>query len=409
MSDAVQLSSEATYSGRSRRDLATEIVGVGAVTGYGWGAKHLWDGFLVGESAVRLVTGLDGYVPGGQAYLSIITDEGDRHDGPSRFMQSVRFAAREAVTDALERGWKPGPVVGLVHSLEKGDVEMWSDFYKAGTSRIRPKTWVNMMPSTVLTMVMKEFDFHGPTMSVSAMCASANAGMITAKAWMDAGIVSDVILLATDLSGIPQNLRAFSDLGACVLDKPPLDACRPFQEGSRGFVGGEAAVAMVLSGSGTGSYASVLGGAMTVDGYHSAAIAPDFEEIFRCFRLALANADIDPGDVAYLNAHGPGTALCDAAEIKVLDEIFPSAHGIFSMKPLVGHCQSAAAAVETLATLYSFETGYIPAPQQVAPGHPRLVNGRTARLPGVVVKSSLGLGGYNTAVVIAEPGGTPPA
>lgn len=404
MSDASQCSSDVPYAGRSRRDQSTEIVGVGAVTGYGWGTKHLWDGFLLGESAVRLVTGLEGYVRGGEAYLSMVSDGGDRADGPSRFMRSVRFAAREAITDALERGWKPGPVVGLVHSLEKGDVEMWSDFYRAETSRVRPKTWVNMMPSTVLTMIMKEFDFHGPTMSVSAMCASGNAGMITAKAWMDAGIVSDVILLATDLSGIPQNLRAFSDLGACVLDTPPLDACRPFQEGSRGFVGGEAAVAMVLSGSDTGSYGSVLGGGMTSDGYHSAAIAPDFEEIHRCFRIALANTGVDPSEVGYLNAHGPGTALCDAAEITVLDQIFPTAHGIFSMKPLLGHCQSAAAAVETLATLYSFESGYIPAPRQVAPGHPRLLDGRSKRLPGLVVKSSLGLGGYNTAVVLAEPG-----
>ena len=68
-------------------------------------------------------------------------------------------------------------------------------------------------------------------------------------------------------------------------------------------------------------------------------------------------------------------------------------HGIFSVKPLVGHCQSAAAAVETLATIYSFQTGFVPAPPQVAPGHPKLVNGRTPGVPGLVVKSSLGMGG----------------
>jgi 3-oxoacyl-[acyl-carrier-protein] synthase II len=192
------------------------------------------DGFLLGESAVAGHR-LEGYVTGGRGVHFAGPDEGDRHDGPSRFMRSVRFSAREAVTDALERGWKPGPVVGLIHSLEKGDVELWSEFYRSGDSRIRPKMWVNMMPSTCLTMVMKEFDFHGPTMSVSAMCASANAGMITAKSWLDSGIASDVILLATDLSGIPQHLRAFNDLGAMVLNTPAFDGSRPFQEGSRGL------------------------------------------------------------------------------------------------------------------------------------------------------------------------------
>ncbi len=379
------------------------ITGVGAVTGYGWGTKHVWDGFLVGESAVKLTTGLEGYVDGGCAYIATITDEGDRKDGPSRFMQALRFAAREAVTDALDRGWKPGPVVGVVHSLVLGDVEMWSEFHRSTERRIRARRWVNMMPSTVISMFMKEYDFHGPAMSVSAMCASGNAGMITAKSWLDSGIASDVILLATDLSGLAENLRGFSDVGVAVLDSPPFDACRPFQEGSRGFVGGEAAVAMVLSARDTGAYASVLGGAMTMDGYNAVAMAPDLHEVFRCFREAMENAGADPADVAYLNAHGPGTAQCDAAEARVLDELFPDARGIFSVKPLVGHCQAAASAVEILATIYAFQTGFIPAPPQVAPGHPKLVTGHTPRVPGLMVKSSIGMGGYNSVVVIAEP------
>jgi 3-oxoacyl-[acyl-carrier-protein] synthase II len=403
MSDAPQPSSSPSSRGGSGRGNPITITGVGAVTGYGWGAKHLWDGFLLGESAVKLVTGLDGFVDGGQAYLSLIADEGDRRDGPSRFMRAARAAAREAIGDALERGWKPGPVVGLVHSLEAGDIETWSNFYRSGESRVRPKTWVNMLPSTVLSQLMKENDFHGPTMSVSAMCASSNAAMITAKAWLDSGVASDVILLATDLCGVPQVLRGFSDLGAAILSMPPFEACRPFQEGSRGFVGGEAAVAMVLSSRPAGAYASVLGGAMTMDASNLVGVAPDLEELFRCFRLAMDAAGVDFDDVAYLNAHGPGTGRGDSAEAKVLDELMPNAKGIFSVKPLVGHCQSAAAAVETLATIYSFQTGFIPAPRQVAPGHPRLVDGLTPRQPGLVVKSSIGMGGYNTVVVIAEP------
>jgi 3-oxoacyl-[acyl-carrier-protein] synthase II len=405
MSDTVQSSSPNTPSRRIGRDTPANIVGKGAVTGYGWGTKHLWDGLLLGESAVKLTTGLEGYVDGGQAYLSLIADEGDPRDGPSRYTRAARFAAREAVADALDRGWKPGPVVGLVHSLEAGDIETWSEFYRSGESRVRPKTWVSMLPSTILSQFMKEHDFHGPTMSVSAMCATSNAAMITAKSWLDSGIATDVVVMATDLCGVPQVLRAFSDLGAAILSLPPFDACRPFQEGSRGFVGGEAAVAMVLSGNSQGAYASMLGGAMTMDASHLVSVAPDLEEMFRCFRLALADAGADPEDVAYLNAHGTGTGTGDAAEARVLDELFPDAHGVYSVKPLVGHCQSAAAAVEILAMIYSFQTGYIPAPRQVAPGHPKLVDGHSPRVPGLVVKSSIGMGGYNTVSVFAEPDG----
>jgi 3-oxoacyl-[acyl-carrier-protein] synthase II len=403
MSDATQPSSSIQPTGRRRKGIPVNITGVGAVTGYGWGRKHLWDGFLLGESAVKLVGGLDGYVDGGQAYLSLIADEGDRRDGPSRFMRAARFAAREAVADALERGWKPGPVVGLVHSLEGGDIETWSEFYRSGDSRVRPRKWVNMLPSTVISQCMKEHDFHGPTMSVAAMCASANAAMITAKSWIDSGVATDVILLATDVSGVPQVLRAFSDLGAAILSRPPFDACRPFQEGSRGFVGGEAAVSMVLSSNEPGSYATVLGGGMTMDASNLVGVAPDLGELFRAHRLAMDAAGASFDDVAYLNAHGSGTGRGDAAEAKLLDELMPHAHGVFSVKPLVGHCQSAAAAVETLATIYSFQTGNIPASPQVAPGHPKLVDGRSPRVPGLVVKSSIGMGGYNTSVIIENP------
>ena len=239
-----------------------------------------------------------------------------------------------------------------------------------------------MMPGTVISMMMKENDFHGPAMAVTAMCASGNAGMLTAKSWIDSGIASDVILLSTDLSGIPENLRRFQDIGVAVLDRPPFDGCRPFQEGSRGFVGGEAAVAMVLSGQPDGAYADVLGGAMTMDAWSAVSIAPDLTEMFRCFREALSVSGVDPSEVAYMNAHGPGTAQCDAAEARVLDELFPDAHGIFSVKPLTGHCQGAASSVELLATIYAFQTGFVPAPLQVAQGHPRLITGLTPARTG---------------------------
>ena len=94
--------------------------------------------------------------------------------------------------------------------------------------------------------------------------------------------------------------------------------------------------------------------------------------------------------------------------MRALDELFPDGHTASSRS---SHWSVTAsrrpAAVEMLATIYAFQTGFVPAPPQVAPGHPRLVNGRTPRMPGLMMKSSLGLGGYNTAMVIAEPGESP--
>jgi len=254
-----------------------------------------------------------------------------------------------------------------------------------------------------MSTLMQEYGFHGPAMNVSAMCASGNAGLLTAKAWLDAGIVDDVVFVATDLSLTPENVLQFVRLGVAVTDTEPLDACRPFQEGSRGFIMGEASAAFVLSNRASRPYAHVLGGAMTHDGYHVTSINPELTQVLRCFQEALANAGVSPSSVRYLNAHGPGTRQCDQAEAAALETLFPAEARVYSVKPLVGHCQGAASAVEVAAAALSYEKGIVPAPPIVAPGHPQLLDGSTPLADGLTVKSSLGMGGHNSVLVLAPP------
>ena len=109
---------------------------------------------------------------------------------------------------------------------------------------------------------------------------------------------------------------------------------------------------------------------------------------------------MDPQEIAYMNAHGPGTSSATRPRRRVFDSCSPTPQGIFSVKPLTGHCQGAAGAVELSASLYGLERGVIPAPPRVAKGHPRLLDGPTASVEGPIVKSSLGMGGHNAVVVL---------
>src|SRR5690242_16542370 len=104
------------------------ISGIGAVTGYGWGAESLWNGLMSGKPAAKLV---GGFGPRGDedAWVAQISDEGNPLDGLSRFSRAMRGAAREALTDAAERGWVPGRRVGLLHAVVISEVEGWRDFY----------------------------------------------------------------------------------------------------------------------------------------------------------------------------------------------------------------------------------------------------------------------------------------
>jgi len=140
---------------------------------------------------------------------------------------------------------------------------------------------------------------------------------------------------------------------------------------------------------------------MSHDGYHPTSLNPNHREIRRCYQQALSNAKVFPSEIAYLNAHGPGTAQCDAAETEMLDTLLTEAE-VFSVKPLVGHCQGAASTVELAASCLAYENGIVPAPPQVSPGHPGLVDGASLRRDGLTLKSSIGMGGHNSALILAD-------
>ncbi|TWF95408.1 beta-ketoacyl synthase N-terminal-like domain-containing protein [Saccharopolyspora dendranthemae] len=376
--------------------------GIGAVTGYGWGRESLWNGLATGQVAAQLAEG-HGPDRDEAAWVATVPEGGDELDGPSRFARAMRAAGREAILDAESRGWEPGRRVGLLHAAVLGDVDLWRDFYGVRDADVSVRDYLALMPSTPVSTFMQEFGFHGPAMNISTTCASGNAGLITAKAWLDAGVVDDVILLATDLSSAPETVLHFNRLGVAVTDTEPLQACRPFQEGSRGFIMGEASIGMVLSKRSPNPYLRVLGGAMSHDAHHVTSVDPGATELRRCFSDALSNAGAELSQVRYLNSHGPGTQQCDRAEAAVADEMLPPEAELYSVKPLVGHCMAAASAVEITATALGYDRGLIPAPPQAAPAHPRLLNGPTTPADGLTLKSSLGMGGHNSAVVLAPP------
>ncbi|WP_054812788.1 beta-ketoacyl synthase N-terminal-like domain-containing protein [Nocardia arizonensis] len=375
------------------------IAGIGAVSGYGWGRELLWQGLTSGKSAA---TRTPGYGPSRDEYAWVATvpEGGDQGVSTSRYGRAVHESAREAIRDACARGWRPGRTVGLVQAIVLGDVVDWQDFYLVDRGVRRSRDFLRLLPSTPVSVLMQEYGFHGPAMNVSAACSSANVALITARLWLDARLADDVICVASDLSATPELVHHFVHLGAAVADVEPLEGSRPFQQGSRGFSMGEASVAFVLSRSAPRPYAAVLGGAMNNDAHHVVSVEPSHERILDCARLALGDAGVTAADIAYFNAHGTGTEQCDVAERDLLARVFADRPSVYSVKPLVGHCQGAAAAVEIAAAALGYERGLVPAAPIVAPAYERLMDGTTPFQGGLTAKLSLGMGGHNSMVVL---------
>ncbi len=375
---------------------AVGIVGVGAVSGYGWGLDSLWKGLLSGTSAARPVVfeefaGLAAMVP----------DGGNEEDSVTLFGRALYGSGREAVADATARGWRPGARVGLILCTSLGEVQGWRDLYFKHGGHVRRRHYLQLLPSTAPSMFMAEQGFNGPSMNVGAACASGALGVILARQWLVGGFATDVIVSGTDLSVTAENAWGMGALGVLATEGTPEQACRPFQEGSQGFLPGEASAALVVTGQADADvYVHVLGGGFTHDAFHPIAIKPDGLQVAAAWSQAMADAGVEPGEIAYVNAHGSGTLLSDTVEAGVADALFPPSTRMYSTKMLTGHGLGAGGALETAIAALTYERGEVPAPALVATANPRVLDGVTPRAPGPTLKSSIGMGGYNAALVI---------
>ncbi len=147
------------------------------------------------------------------------------------------------------------------------------------------------------------------------------------------------------------------------------EACRPFDKNREGLSLGEGAGILILEeleharARDARTWGEVLGYGICAEAYHLTAPETSGEGISRSIRLALSDAEIAPGDVDYINAHGTGTPLNDVTETRGIKMAFGRKAyeiPISSIKSMIGHCLGSAGGIEAVATLLSIHEGIIP-------------------------------------------------
>jgi 3-oxoacyl-[acyl-carrier-protein] synthase II len=126
-------------------------------------------------------------------------------------------------------------------------------------------------------------------------------------------------------------------------------------------------------------------------------------------RDAIARSSIASADVDFINAHGTGTKHNDAAEAKVVREVFGDRRiPISSMKSMLGHCMGAASALEAIGCVFTIETGIYPPTIGYETFDPEcdldVVTAAREGRSNIVINNSLAFGGYNAVTVFAKPG-----
>ena len=210
----------------------------------------------------------------------------------------------------------------------------------------------------------------GPCIDVVTACATSTNSLGEAFRAVRHGYADAIIAGGTDQCTIPIGLAAFANAKALTRAEDPKYASLPFNANRGGFVMADGAAVLILEeyehakARGARIYAEMVGYGCTCDAYHMTAPRPDGSTQAESISIALREAGFDPSkDEVYVNAHGTGTKLNDAAETlacKIAFGDFARKCHISSTKSMHGHMFGATGAAEAIATILALRDGIVP-------------------------------------------------
>jgi 3-oxoacyl-[acyl-carrier-protein] synthase II len=303
-------------------------------------------------------------------------------------------------------------MAGHAFILEQHDV-----YKEKGPMRINPFTALTVFPDAPASFISIELGLYGPSFSLATACSSALDAVGYAFNAIRKHELDVILMGGSEATVFPQAFSAFCMLRAMSQNNDdPSTASRPFDKTRDGFVLGEGAGMLVLEDlehakrRGARIYAEIIGFGMTCDAYHMTAPEPSGRQAARAIQLAIQDADINPTDIDYINAHGTSTPLNDKTETAVIKQVFGKAAyktPISATKSMIGHSLGAAGALEAISCIRSVTDGIIhptinyqfPDPQCDLDYVPNEARQKQVR---VVLSNAFGFGGQNACVVFKK-------
>ena len=232
------------------------------------------------------------------------------------------------------------------------------------------------------------------------------------------GYADAIICGGAEASVHPLAIAGFANSKALSRSEDPKAASLPFSADRHGFVIAEGAGMMIFESldnalkRGAKIYAEVVGYGNSCDAHHFTAPRPDGIPASRAIKQALDEAQFDAEkDLLYINAHGTGTPLNDAAETKAIKLAMGEENAkkamITSTKSITGHMLGATGAVELIASALSLHHGVVTPTIGLTNQDPECdldytpLKAREAELT-VAISNSLGFGGHNACVALRK-------
>jgi 3-oxoacyl-[acyl-carrier-protein] synthase II len=425
------------------------ITGAGVITPIGHGYAAFRDALREGRSGIGPITSFD--CTGFESRIAAEVRDGEIDLGawvePPKAAKLMSRAARFAVVAAAMARRQAGlgredvdprrvaVVVGAggmgptdldllatqaeaaIAAAKAGGTGQWDipTFARLYTERTNPVATLRGLPNLAAAHVAIQNDAQGPNTTITTACSAGTQAIGEGLRLIQRGDADVVLAGGTDAAVNPSAVLGFSLLGTLSRrNDEPGRASRPFDRDRDGFVVGEGAGFVVLE---RGAFAEARRGAIlaelagygvTCDAYRITDERPDAQGAARAVAQCLADSELAPRDVGYVNAHGTGTRMNDITETRALKLSLGSCVGsvpVSSTKSMIGHLLAAAGAVELTAALIAIREGFLPPTINLEAADDEcdldyVPNVARPADPKVALSTSFGFGGQNACLAI---------
>lgn len=359
------------------------VTGLGAVTPLGNTPEETWENMVKGVSGAAPITLFDATNFKTQFACEVKNwnpnEWIDRKDARKmdRYAQLAMASAVQGVKDSgLDLDQVDKNRVGVIYGVGIGGIKTFEEeasYYalnKEKGPRFSPFFIPKMIADIAAGQISIHFGFHGPNFTTTSACASSTNALADAFNLLRLGKADVIVAGGAEAAICECGVGGFNAMKALsTRNDDPTHASRPFSASRDGFVMGEGAGCLILEelehakARGARIYAEMVGEGESADAYHLTASHPEGLGAKLVMEAALADAQLQPVDIDYINVHGTSTHVGDISEAKAIKEVFGE-HAyklnISSTKSMTGHLLGAAGAVEALACVKAVSEDIVP-------------------------------------------------
>jgi 3-oxoacyl-[acyl-carrier-protein] synthase II len=364
--------------GPSRR---VAVTGVGLVSPLGIGTHENWEALKAGRSGIGPITRFDasrypvriaGEVKGFDPSLYVSKKDIKKMDTFIHYgMGATHYAMEDSgfqiTPENAERvAVVIGSGIGGLPLIENQHRRVW----EGGPDKFSPFFIPGLIANMTAGQVSIKYGAKGPNLATVTACTTGAHAIGEAYRMIQYGDADAAIAGGTEAVITQLAVGGFAAMRALsTRNDEPQRASRPWDKGRDGFVIGEGAGIVILEEwdsavkRGADIYAELVGYGMSGDAYHISAPSEDGDGPARVMKNTLKDAQVNPEDVDYINAHGTSTPLGDKVETIAVKRVFgdhAKKVAISSTKSMTGHLLGAAGGLEMGILALTVKYGIIP-------------------------------------------------